>query len=90
MINFHPFDRPSPSTNPLYIEHQYKKYQFFLNNKYKLKFGIYLHKYTTNKQIIDFYQYIIQHNFNPKNFMVFSRKQQNNVNYKWNWIILPD
>lgn len=73
LLNIHAKDK-TPGVNPIFAEYQEKKYEFFLEHKRELKFGIYLHKSTTEQQLADFQDLVLdKHGLNPTNFVLFIR-----------------
>jgi len=73
LLNIHAKDK-TPGVNPMFVDYQRKKYEFFLEHKRELKFGIYLHRSVTEQQLADFQDLVLnEQNLDPKNFVLFIR-----------------
>ena len=75
LLNIHA-DEKTLGVNPMQVDYQKKKYEYFLNNRFNLKFGIYLHRNATETQLEDFQNLIENQGFDCKNFIVFVRNSQ--------------
>lgn len=76
LLNIHAKDK-TPGVNPMFVDYQRKKYEFFLEHKHELKFGIYLHRSVVEQQLEDFQDLVLnKQNLDPKKFVLFIRNDK--------------
>ena len=87
LLNIHAKDK-TPGVNPTFVDYQKKKYEYFLEHKLELKYGIYLHRSVSEQQLEDFQKLILSQNLDCNNFVVFIRSKQSFQNIRFNKVFL--